>query len=183
MPTLNIVTNVPCDGVLSSDILKDASKAVSRILSKPESVGTQETVLRSYHWGECTAIAFNTPVPSACVALEDSWHASLAARAFFPFICILYLPVFSPNCAVRDDLLAGFYSHDIRWDGGADRVRGAHLHRRHQPQQQQAAERSHRRAPPVQAQDPTLAFLHKILRRRSTSPSLEPCSYSYESLE
>ncbi|XP_024392322.1 uncharacterized protein [Physcomitrium patens] len=37
MPTLNIQTNVPLDGVVTSDILKDASKAVAQILSKPES--------------------------------------------------------------------------------------------------------------------------------------------------
>jgi phenylpyruvate tautomerase len=37
MPTFNIQTNVPLDGVVTSDILKDASKAVARILSKPES--------------------------------------------------------------------------------------------------------------------------------------------------
>jgi phenylpyruvate tautomerase len=38
MPTLNIQTNVPLDGVVTSDILKDASKTVARILGKPESV-------------------------------------------------------------------------------------------------------------------------------------------------
>jgi len=37
MPSLNIQTNVPLDGVVTSDILKDASKAVARILGKPES--------------------------------------------------------------------------------------------------------------------------------------------------
>lgn len=39
MPTLNVQTNVPLDGVVTSDILKDASKAVARVLGKPESVG------------------------------------------------------------------------------------------------------------------------------------------------
>jgi len=38
MPSLNVQTNVPLDGVVTSDILKDASKAVARILGKPESV-------------------------------------------------------------------------------------------------------------------------------------------------
>lgn len=38
MPTLNVQTNVPLDSVVTSDILKDASKAVARILGKPESV-------------------------------------------------------------------------------------------------------------------------------------------------
>ncbi|CAM6111000.1 unnamed protein product [Calypogeia fissa] len=37
MPTLNVQTNVPLDGVVTSDILKDASKAIARILGKPES--------------------------------------------------------------------------------------------------------------------------------------------------
>jgi len=37
MPSFNIQTNVPLDGVVTSDILKDASKAVARILGKPES--------------------------------------------------------------------------------------------------------------------------------------------------
>jgi phenylpyruvate tautomerase len=37
MPTVNLQTNVPVDSVVTSDILKDASKAVARILGKPES--------------------------------------------------------------------------------------------------------------------------------------------------
>nr|ABR17531.1 unknown [Picea sitchensis] len=37
MPTLNLSTNVPVDSVVSSDILKDASKSVARIIGKPES--------------------------------------------------------------------------------------------------------------------------------------------------
>ncbi|EFJ20734.1 hypothetical protein SELMODRAFT_144009 [Selaginella moellendorffii] len=37
MPTLNISTNVPLDGVSTSDILKDASRTVARVLGKPES--------------------------------------------------------------------------------------------------------------------------------------------------
>ncbi|KAJ7538824.1 hypothetical protein O6H91_11G064400 [Diphasiastrum complanatum] len=36
MPSLNLSTNVPLDGVATSDVLKDASKAVARILGKPE---------------------------------------------------------------------------------------------------------------------------------------------------
>ena len=43
MPTLNLITNVPVDGVLTSDILKDASKAVARIIGKPESVSVKQT--------------------------------------------------------------------------------------------------------------------------------------------
>uniref|UniRef100_A0A0C9QMA2 L-dopachrome isomerase n=1 Tax=Wollemia nobilis TaxID=56998 RepID=A0A0C9QMA2_9CONI len=37
MPTLNLTTNVPVDGVVSSDILKDCSKVVARVIGKPES--------------------------------------------------------------------------------------------------------------------------------------------------
>ncbi|CAN1299091.1 Macrophage migration inhibitory factor homolog [Linum perenne] len=37
MPTLNLFTNVPVDAVTTSDILKDATKAVSKIIGKPES--------------------------------------------------------------------------------------------------------------------------------------------------
>jgi phenylpyruvate tautomerase len=35
MPTVNLQTNVPVDSVVTSDILKDASKTVARILGKP----------------------------------------------------------------------------------------------------------------------------------------------------
>ncbi|KAB2626353.1 macrophage migration inhibitory factor-like protein [Pyrus ussuriensis x Pyrus communis] len=37
MPTFNLFTDVPVDGVVASDILKDATKAVSKIIGKPES--------------------------------------------------------------------------------------------------------------------------------------------------
>ncbi|KAL6559049.1 hypothetical protein OROMI_012505 [Orobanche minor] len=37
MPTLNLYTNVPVDSVVASDILKDATKAVAKIIGKPES--------------------------------------------------------------------------------------------------------------------------------------------------
>ncbi|XP_058068172.1 uncharacterized protein LOC131217280 [Magnolia sinica] len=37
MPTLNLYTNVPVDAVVTSDILKDATKAVAKIIGKPES--------------------------------------------------------------------------------------------------------------------------------------------------
>ncbi|KAI5070829.1 hypothetical protein GOP47_0015172 [Adiantum capillus-veneris] len=36
MPTLNITTNVPLDGVSISDILRDASRAVATTIGKPE---------------------------------------------------------------------------------------------------------------------------------------------------
>lgn len=38
MPTLNLFTNVPVDAVVASDILKDATKVVAKIIGKPESV-------------------------------------------------------------------------------------------------------------------------------------------------
>ncbi|KAI4381143.1 hypothetical protein MLD38_007251 [Melastoma candidum] len=37
MPTLNLYTNVPVDSVVASDILRDATKALSKIIGKPES--------------------------------------------------------------------------------------------------------------------------------------------------
>ncbi|CAN6220222.1 unnamed protein product, partial [Urochloa humidicola] len=37
MPTLILSTNVPVDAVVAGDILKDCSKAVARIIGKPES--------------------------------------------------------------------------------------------------------------------------------------------------
>ncbi|CAL4966589.1 unnamed protein product [Urochloa decumbens] len=37
MPTLILSTNVPVDAVVAADILKDCSKAVARIIGKPES--------------------------------------------------------------------------------------------------------------------------------------------------
>lgn len=40
MPTLNLFTNVPVDAVVASDILKDCTKAVAKIIGKPESVGS-----------------------------------------------------------------------------------------------------------------------------------------------
>ncbi|KAK7291860.1 hypothetical protein RIF29_07353 [Crotalaria pallida] len=37
MPTLNLFTNLPLDSVIASDILRDATKTVSKIIGKPES--------------------------------------------------------------------------------------------------------------------------------------------------
>ncbi|KAE8680575.1 Detected protein of confused Function [Hibiscus syriacus] len=37
MPTLNLYTNLPVDAVTTSDILKDATQAVAKIIGKPES--------------------------------------------------------------------------------------------------------------------------------------------------
>ncbi|XP_008811444.2 macrophage migration inhibitory factor homolog [Phoenix dactylifera] len=37
MPTLNLSTNMPVDAVIASDILKDCTKAVAKIIGKPES--------------------------------------------------------------------------------------------------------------------------------------------------
>ncbi|KAF4393838.1 hypothetical protein F8388_018329 [Cannabis sativa] len=43
MPTLNLFTNVPVDAVVASDILKDATKAVAKIIGKPESRSQLQT--------------------------------------------------------------------------------------------------------------------------------------------
>lgn len=45
MPTLNLFTNIPVDAVTSSDILKDATKAVAKIIGKPESVNNSKNPL------------------------------------------------------------------------------------------------------------------------------------------
>ncbi|RZC70747.1 hypothetical protein C5167_033901 [Papaver somniferum] len=37
MPTLNLFINIPVDSVIASDILKDATKVVAKIIGKPES--------------------------------------------------------------------------------------------------------------------------------------------------
>ncbi|CDY47925.1 BnaA02g08310D [Brassica napus] len=37
MPTLNLFTNIPVDTATCSDILKDVTKAVAKIMGKPES--------------------------------------------------------------------------------------------------------------------------------------------------
>ncbi|KAJ6800241.1 macrophage migration inhibitory factor-like protein [Iris pallida] len=37
MPTLNLNTNVPVDSVTASDILKDATRIVAKLIGKPES--------------------------------------------------------------------------------------------------------------------------------------------------
>ncbi|RHN64686.1 putative intramolecular oxidoreductase [Medicago truncatula] len=37
MPTLNLFTNIPVDPVIASDILRDATKVVAKIIGKPES--------------------------------------------------------------------------------------------------------------------------------------------------
>ncbi|KAJ4754701.1 Macrophage migration inhibitory factor [Rhynchospora pubera] len=46
MPTLNLNTNVPVDAVTSSDILKDCSRVLAKIIGKPESY-----VMISLHGG------------------------------------------------------------------------------------------------------------------------------------
>lgn len=51
MPTLNLFTNLPVDAVVASDILKDATKAVSKIIGKPESVKSPFSLLLcSFCW-------------------------------------------------------------------------------------------------------------------------------------
>ncbi|KAK9931437.1 hypothetical protein M0R45_018712 [Rubus argutus] len=47
MPTLNLFTNVPVDAVIASDILKDATKAVAKIIGKPESFNQYRWLVQS----------------------------------------------------------------------------------------------------------------------------------------
>jgi len=44
MPTLNLFTNIPVDPVIASDILRDATKVVAKIIGKPESVESSFTL-------------------------------------------------------------------------------------------------------------------------------------------
>lgn len=53
MPTLNLFTNVPVDAVVASDILKDATKAVAKIISKPESVIALSFSLKYFYTHLC----------------------------------------------------------------------------------------------------------------------------------
>lgn len=48
MPTLNLFTNIPVDPVVASDVLKDATKAVAKIIGKPESVKSQFSNMFTY---------------------------------------------------------------------------------------------------------------------------------------
>ncbi|KAG7534554.1 Macrophage migration inhibitory factor [Arabidopsis thaliana x Arabidopsis arenosa] len=56
MSTLNLFTNVPVDVVTSSDILKDATKTVAKIIGQPES---------------SVMILFNSGVPIAFAGSEE----------------------------------------------------------------------------------------------------------------
>jgi hypothetical protein len=56
MPSLNVQTNVPLDGVVTSGILKEASKAVANIIGKPESVCLISSLFFAFIWagrGSC----------------------------------------------------------------------------------------------------------------------------------
>ncbi|KAH1073155.1 hypothetical protein J1N35_025483 [Gossypium stocksii] len=70
MPTLNLYTNVPVDAVTTSDILKDATKAVAKIIGKPESYRHYETeVLLDY-------FDMHSNVLDACL---EEWQRGLKA--------------------------------------------------------------------------------------------------------
>ncbi|XWS73311.1 hypothetical protein CRYUN_Cryun02cG0117600 [Craigia yunnanensis] len=60
MPTLNLYTNVPVDAVTTSDILMDDTKAVAKIIRKPESY-----VMILVNGGVPMAFA-GTEAPAAC---------------------------------------------------------------------------------------------------------------------
>ena len=71
MPHLNLQTNVPADGVLTSDLLRDASKAVARALSKPESVRQQIPLKLSAN--PCRRWMDGAQNGAACGKLEKLW--------------------------------------------------------------------------------------------------------------
>ncbi|XP_023637192.1 macrophage migration inhibitory factor homolog isoform X1 [Capsella rubella] len=75
MPTLNIFTNIPVDAVTCSDILKDATKAVAKIIGKPESVFNFvpplfPPFLRNIH-ESYVMILLNSGVPIAFAGTEE----------------------------------------------------------------------------------------------------------------
>ncbi|KAL5974139.1 hypothetical protein ACLOJK_030802 [Asimina triloba] len=70
MPTLNLYTNVPVDAVVSSDILKDATKTVSKIIGKPESVSQTFAFQPFTNW-DYVMILLNGGVPIAFAGSEE----------------------------------------------------------------------------------------------------------------
>jgi phenylpyruvate tautomerase len=75
MPTLNLSTNVPVDAVVAADILKDCSKAVARIIGKPESVRLVTHPTRS---AQCLGRPFLLFINAGSWLLDWSAMGSLA---------------------------------------------------------------------------------------------------------
>lgn len=73
MPTLNLFTNLPVDAVVVSDILKDATKAVAKIIGKPESVKSRSLFLfmhlyiRVYKISACVGISLVVALTMCCL--------------------------------------------------------------------------------------------------------------------
>ncbi|OAE25349.1 hypothetical protein AXG93_4620s1640 [Marchantia polymorpha subsp. ruderalis] len=68
MPMLNVNTNVPLDAVVISDILKDASKAIARLLSKPES---KRNLAFPFDWIVYVMISIRHGVPMSMGGSEE----------------------------------------------------------------------------------------------------------------
>ncbi|CAL5333416.1 hypothetical protein CsSME_00015144 [Camellia sinensis var. sinensis] len=75
MPTLNLFTNVPVDAVIASDILRDATKAVAKIIGKPESIlEARDLPTRSFNSDSVckyVMIVLNGAVPVAFAGTEE----------------------------------------------------------------------------------------------------------------
>jgi phenylpyruvate tautomerase len=58
MPQLSLSTNVPVDAVVASDIIRDCSRALARIIGKPESVTPLSSLLSAHSFcsTECLRI-------------------------------------------------------------------------------------------------------------------------------
>ncbi|KAL3743986.1 hypothetical protein ACJRO7_013268 [Eucalyptus globulus] len=77
MPTLNLYTNVPVDTVVASDILKDATKAVAKIIGKPESV-------------KCRFFSFlSFSFEPKYLRMTCYLHCSRTVRRYFHYVMIL----------------------------------------------------------------------------------------------
>ncbi|GJM97551.1 hypothetical protein PR202_gb28327 [Eleusine coracana subsp. coracana] len=67
MPTLSLSTNVPVDAVVAADILKDCSRALAKIIGKPESCPDfVSPVLLQY-----VMVSINGSVPMSFAASEE----------------------------------------------------------------------------------------------------------------
>ncbi|RWV94188.1 hypothetical protein GW17_00043298 [Ensete ventricosum] len=91
MPTLNVSTNVPVDAVIASDILKDCTRIVAKIIGKPESVRTPISIFVYHQLFD--EIPLTVDVLDAFVLVSciyAIWWYSGLEQAAFPFSSLLF---------------------------------------------------------------------------------------------
>jgi hypothetical protein len=94
MPSLNVQTNVPLDGVVTSGILKEASKTVANIIGKPESVCLISSLFFAFSWGGGLLLCF-----SAAWTKFWNWVVSIWV---FPSIYVFIIKLSDPmNVCVK----------------------------------------------------------------------------------